>query len=131
MTEADPLIRSNPLNIFVDDTSIHKIPKDLLFSQLKTSPEGLLSEEAKEKRKQVGLNYINPPINAPSWLCCLMPCYLSTDSMKKYNDCVPDYGYVKRNGKWLRLDCISIVPGDVVRIGKGERVPADIRIIKV
>ena len=26
---------------------------------------------------------------------------------------------------------VSIVPGDIVRIAKGERVPADIRILKV
>ncbi len=51
--------------------------------------------------------------------------------MKRYNQCVPDHSMVKRNQKWINLDTISIVPGDIVRIGVGERVPADIRIIKV
>ncbi len=51
--------------------------------------------------------------------------------MRLFNECIPDYGYVKRNDQWIRLDAISIVPGDIVRVGAGERVPADIRLVSV
>ena len=133
MSETDRLLPSlsKGLGLVSDDAKVHKIKLEDLFAQLNTSVDGLASDVAKEKRKKTGLNYVNPPIDIPNWLCCLLPCFLSTSAMKKYNECIPDYGYVKRNGKWLRLDCISIVPGDIVRVGKGERVPADIRLIKV
>jgi hypothetical protein len=133
MSETDRLIPSPSISkdLGLDDMTVHKVKLEDLLAQLNTSIDGLASDVAKEKRKKTGLNYINPPIDIPNWLCCLLPCFLSTSAMKKYNECIPDYGYVKRNGKWLRLDCISIVPGDIVRVGKGERVPADIRLIKV
>lgn len=132
MSETDRLIPStNSLRGIADDTKVHKIELEEVYKQYNTSPNGLASDVAKEKRKRSGLNYIKPPIDIPNWLCCLLACCQSATAMKQYNECVPDYGYVKRNGKWLRLDCISIVPGDVVRVGKGERVPADIRLIKV
>lgn len=131
MSESEPLIKPSPFKGIIDDLTIHKIKLEDLYSKLGTTADGLTSDAAKEKRKNSGLNYIDPPIQVPTWLCCLLPCFLSAAAMKQYNECVPDYGYVRRNGKWLRLDCISIVPGDVVRVGKGERVPADIRLIKV
>eukprot|EP01036_Dinobryon_divergens_P030810 gene30810-40112_t len=112
MSETDRLLPSTPskgLGLVSDDATVHKVKLEELFVQLNTSIDGLASDVAKEKRKNAGLNYVNPPIDIPNWLY---------------------YGYVKRNGKWLRLDCISIVPGDIVRVGKGERVPADIRLIK-
>jgi len=131
MSESDPLIKPSPFKGISDEQTLHRLKIEDLFTVLVSSPNGLSSEAAKEKRKLAGLNYINPPIDVPNWLCCLLPCFLSAAAMKHYNESVPDYGFVKRNGKWLRLDCISIVPGDIVRVGKGERVPADIRLIKV
>jgi hypothetical protein len=106
MSESEPLVKHNPFKKFIENTNIHKISQEILLSQLNTTLDGLNSEEAKAKRKNVGLNYINQPLNAPAWLCCLLPCLMSTDSMRKYNECVPDFGYVKRNKKWLKLDCI-------------------------
>ena len=36
---------------------------------------------------------------------------------------------MRRNKNWVKMDSTSLVPGDIVMIKDGERVPADIRII--
>ena len=36
----------------------------------------------------------------------------------------------RRDGRWVELDAASLVPGDVVRLRSGDRVPADLRIIE-
>jgi hypothetical protein len=128
MNEYEPLLGSLKAT---GEEGTHQIPIDRLYLKLSTSKDGLSTSQAKVKRHSVGLNSVKPPITAPAWLCCLLPCLLSTNSMKKYNECVPDYGFVKRNGKWIKLDATSIVPGDILRIERGERVPADLRIINV
>ncbi|MDO5617640.1 cation-translocating P-type ATPase [Kocuria sp.] len=36
---------------------------------------------------------------------------------------------VKRDGEWEHVDAAEVVPGDLVRLGPGARIPADLRII--
>jgi P-type Ca2+ transporter type 2C len=36
---------------------------------------------------------------------------------------------VLRNGRWTRIDAANIVPGDVVALESGDRIPADMRLI--
>ena len=50
--------------------------------------------------------------------------------MEQYNDCVPELAELKRKGRWVKMDSASIVPGDIVKVEAGMRVPADIRIIE-
>ncbi|MGE2737868.1 HAD-IC family P-type ATPase [Mycolicibacterium vaccae] len=38
---------------------------------------------------------------------------------------------VLRDGEWTNLDAETLVPGDVVRIGSGDRIPADLRLLEV
>ncbi|MEN9406009.1 MAG: hypothetical protein RLZ12_293 [Bacillota bacterium] len=40
-------------------------------------------------------------------------------------------GKVLRDGVWQRIDAEQLVPGDLVRITSGDRVPADIRFLEV
>ncbi len=127
MFEKEPLINKAKVTI----ENFHTLAIEKLLAKLSTTTNGLTSALAKEKRDSYGLNHIKAPVTAPAWLCCLLPCLLNTSAMKKYNECVAEYGFVKRNGRWVKLDSLSIVPGDIVRIGKGERVPADVRILKV
>ncbi|BBX15457.1 carbonate dehydratase [Mycolicibacterium duvalii] len=38
---------------------------------------------------------------------------------------------VRRDGQWTNVDAETLVPGDVVRIGSGDRIPADLRLLEV
>ncbi|MGE2836278.1 cation-translocating P-type ATPase [Mycobacterium sp. SMC-4] len=38
---------------------------------------------------------------------------------------------VLRDGRWINVDAETLVPGDVVRIGSGDRIPADLRLLEV
>ncbi|MEN4398296.1 cation-translocating P-type ATPase [Mycolicibacterium senegalense] len=38
---------------------------------------------------------------------------------------------VRRDGHWQRVDAQTLVPGDVVRIASGDRIPADMRLLTV
>lgn len=38
---------------------------------------------------------------------------------------------VRRGGDWQKLDAATLVPGDVVRIASGDRIPADMRLLEV
>lgn len=38
---------------------------------------------------------------------------------------------VRRDGDWEKVDAQTLVPGDVVRIGSGDRIPADMRLLEV
>ncbi|MGC5166274.1 cation-translocating P-type ATPase [Luteimicrobium sp. DT211] len=37
---------------------------------------------------------------------------------------------VRRGGSWATVDAAQVVPGDVVRVRPGERVPADVRVLE-
>jgi magnesium-transporting ATPase (P-type) len=38
---------------------------------------------------------------------------------------------VRRDGRWQKVDAQTLVPGDVVRIASGDRIPADMRLLQV
>lgn len=38
--------------------------------------------------------------------------------------------HARRDGQWVAVDAASLVPGDVVRLRSGDRVPADMRLIE-
>ena len=78
-------------------------------------------------REKYGYNRVSPPLTAPAWLCCLLPCLLKTKAMMEYNETVPEFAYVRRNKNWIKMDATSLVPGDIVKISDGDRVPADVR----
>ncbi|NCT90359.1 HAD-IC family P-type ATPase [Cellulomonas sp. APG4] len=42
---------------------------------------------------------------------------------------VPTRAHVRRDGTWAEVDADSLVPGDVVRVRSGDRVPADVRLL--
>jgi magnesium-transporting ATPase (P-type) len=39
------------------------------------------------------------------------------------------HAQVRRGGEWTRVDAEDLVPGDVIRVGPGDRVPADARLL--
>ena len=38
---------------------------------------------------------------------------------------------VLRSGQWQDVDISLLVPGDIVAIGTGDKVPADLRVLEV
>lgn len=103
-----------------------------LYKSLETSAEGMSTQVVKQKRQASGDNTIPPPLNAPAWLCCLLPCLLRTQSMEQYKECVPLSAQVKRSGRpWVNMEATGILPGDIVKVVANERVAADMRLVEV
>ena len=40
------------------------------------------------------------------------------------------HAQVRRDGQWSEIDADALVPGDIVRLRSGDRVPADLRLIE-
>jgi magnesium-transporting ATPase (P-type)/uncharacterized membrane protein len=36
--------------------------------------------------------------------------------------------HCRRDGQWVQIDAVDLVPGDIVRLAAGDRVPADLRL---
>jgi len=49
------------------------------------------------------------------------------DALKKL---VPDEAFCLRNQQWEKIGAENLVPGDIVEVKVGDKVPADIRIVK-
>lgn len=107
--------------------------QDDLLRQLKTDRKtGLTRDGAAEKREEDGCyNVVDPPINCPGWVCCLLPCIKSIPSMKAFRMIKPEDAEVLRDGSWVRYDATSLVRGDIIRLEEGDIVPADCVVLSV
>ena len=56
--------------------------------------------------------------------------FRSQVAAKKLRDQVAATATVLRDGKWGEIPCREVVPGDVVRLGAGDLVPADARLLE-
>ncbi|TMW59330.1 hypothetical protein Poli38472_004399 [Pythium oligandrum] len=122
-----------PLKDFHDPASL----TDFLAKVGVDPVTGLSRDDAMARRSMYGVNRVTPPVNCPSWVCCLLPCLLRTPSMQAYQRVVPHEATVRRAqgasgkpGRRLRMDATSLVYGDVVEIKAGEAVGADVRVIE-
>lgn len=100
---------------------------------------GLDRAAAMTRRDLYGSNRVTPPINCPSWVCCLLPCLLRTSSMRAFNAALPRESTVRRRvagpeakplTRRMRMDAMSLVYGDVVELKAGDVVGADLRVIE-
>lgn len=133
MSEGDPLLAKTIPKLSAGLLArAHQLPLQELYAKLNTSAEGLSHREAAARRESAsGLNVVPSPVKCPSWMCCLMPCVLNFESVKAFNEVIPEHALVKRDRVFILLDSSSIVPGDVVHMKEGDYAPADLRVIKV
>ncbi|KAI0637165.1 calcium-transporting ATPase [Trametes polyzona] len=50
------------------------------------------------------------------------------DALKEYS---PDEAKVLRDGQWTRIHASELVPGDIISIAVGDKIPADCRLLSV
>jgi len=50
------------------------------------------------------------------------------DALKKLQ---PDHAQVRRDGAWTSVDAVDVVPGDIIEVKVGDKVPADVRMCKL
>eukprot|EP00445_Apocalathium_hangoei_P045164 CAMPEP_0203988354 /NCGR_PEP_ID=MMETSP0360-20130528/7328_1 /ASSEMBLY_ACC=CAM_ASM_000342 /TAXON_ID=268821 /ORGANISM="Scrippsiella Hangoei, Strain SHTV-5" /LENGTH=1046 /DNA_ID=CAMNT_0050928077 /DNA_START=120 /DNA_END=3260 /DNA_ORIENTATION=+ len=53
---------------------------------------------------------------------------MALDALKKLQ---PDEASVLRDGSWKSIEAVGLVPGDLVEVKVGDRVPADMRMLKL
>ena len=56
--------------------------------------------------------------------------YQSEQSLEALNDLVPPRCNALRDGKMLNILAEDLVPGDIIRLQSGDRIPADARVIQ-
>ena len=89
---------------------------------------GLTWAQARASSKR---NRLSPPMDCPAWLCCLLPCLLSTKKMRRFQHAIGDEAaLVLRDGEWTDLDSSDVVVNDVVKLRPGDVAPADAKIIR-
>jgi len=56
--------------------------------------------------------------------------YKAEQIIEKLKSLIKSPAQVKQDGKWKEIDQEELVPGDIIKIEEGDKIPADIRIIK-
>jgi len=49
--------------------------------------------------------------------------------MAKFKDFIPPEAFVKRNSQMAKIEACYLVPGDIIKVEVGQKIPADIRIL--
>jgi len=104
-----------------------------ILEQLGSKRSGLATKEANNARKLANdeMNLVDPPVNCPKWVCCLLPCIKNIPSMKIFKQILPEDAEIKRNNKWVCHDAASVVRGDIIRLREGDIVPADCIVLSL
>ena len=143
-----------------------------VFDDLKTSPNGLTSEEAKLRLKKYGYNKLSEKRQIPFihkfikhlrdlfgilLLVAAILSYISGSpelaliilavvfvnifvsmfqesraekAMETLKSWMPEFAKVMRDGELKKISVSEIVPGDIVALDEGDRVPADARLFE-
>uniref|UniRef100_A0A7S3NDD9 P-type ATPase A domain-containing protein n=1 Tax=Aureoumbra lagunensis TaxID=44058 RepID=A0A7S3NDD9_9STRA len=92
--------------------------------------QGLSWERARSLTTSQGSNVQTPPLKLPAFICCLLPCLMSTPGMRRFQAAIPITAIVLRDGEWCDLDTSALVVSDIVRLERGAAAPADLRVLE-
>ncbi|MCW3995855.1 MAG: cation-transporting P-type ATPase [Candidatus Bathyarchaeota archaeon] len=148
------------------------MPIEKVFDDLKTSQEGLSSQEAKQRLKTYGYNRLTQKRKIPFvnkffrhlrdlfgilLLVAALLSYISGSpelaliilgvvlvnifvsmfqesraekAMETLKSWMPEYAKVYRDGELKKISVRELVPGDIIFLEEGDRVPADARLIE-
>jgi magnesium-transporting ATPase (P-type) len=148
------------------------MPINEVFNDLKTSPDGLTSEEARLRLKKYGYNRLSEKRQIPFirkflrhlrdlfgvlLLVAAILSYISGSpelaliilgvvfvnifvsmfqesraekAMQTLKSWMPEFAKVMRDGELKKISVSEIVPGDIIALEEGDRVPADARLIE-
>lgn len=53
------------------------------------------------------------------------------NALEKLKELQPKHAKVTREGKLAQLDAAELVPGDIINVKQGDRIPADARVLQV
>src|SRR5581483_5620879 len=56
--------------------------------------------------------------------------YRSRRAAERLRDTVVPTATVRRDGQWREIPRRELVPGDIIRLGAGDRIPADARLLE-
>ena len=102
-----------------------------LLKSLSTDYKDGLPHSTSTNDSESEYNIIPPPINCPNWACILLPCINHIPSMKLYKTIKPMEAEVRKNSRWIVYDAVSITKGDIIRLGDGDIVPADVVVLNL
>lgn len=158
---------------------IQALSHEEVFSSLLSSPDGITTEEATQRRGEYGLNEIRE-VHGRSMIlrlvgqfthflalllwCAAALCFLSEylhpgegllrlgiailavifinaiftfiqeyrteKAIEELRKMLPFQVTVVRNGTELEIDATEVVPGDLVQLREGDKVPADARVVE-
>ncbi|CAH0481284.1 unnamed protein product [Peronospora belbahrii] len=100
---------------------------------------GLSRDDVMKRRELYGINRVTPPVNCPSWICCVLPCLMRTASMQAYQRALPRETTVRRRvdavqseptTRRMHMDVMSLVYGDIVELRAGDVAGADLRVVE-
>ncbi len=56
--------------------------------------------------------------------------YKAEQIIEKLKSLIKSPAQVKQDGKWKEIDQEELVPGDIIKVEEGDKIPADIRVVK-
>jgi cation-transporting P-type ATPase F len=118
----------------------HKLPAEAVVERPRVNlSTGLAADQVRCWQKEFGLNRVTLRSRAPAWLKLLRQInqplvyiLLAASAVTAaLGEWVDSYCTVRRDHRRQHVDPEELVPGDVVLLEPGDRVPADLRLLSV
>lgn len=101
-------------------------PLVILLILVANATVGVIQESSAEQAIDVGRDFLFFFLSF--CCCCCRLISITSQALKEYS---PDEAKVFRNGKLQRIHAGELVPGDIISIAIGDKIPADCRLLSV